>query len=250
MQPTLVVQVAALALAARAAVADCPHAAQRRAALDAAGATRAEIVARAGGLRVTGRAGATRLEVDGRACAPTAEGLAAIQLRAVRAGTLLRVEAQVPEDTPGAALELVIGVPEGLPLQVTDGSGALEIRSVGALELDDASGELIVEDVRGDVRLRDDSGAATLARITGDVRVEDGSGDLDVSDVSGSVDVVQDGSGDVRVARVGGSVHVGQDGSGAIDARDVGGDLRIEHDESGAVRHSGVRGRVSLPARR
>lgn len=105
MQPTLVVLVAALALGAPVAAADCLHVAERRAALDAAGATRAEIVARAGGLRVTGRAGATRLEVDGRACARTAEGLAAIQLRAVRVGAVLRVEAQVPEDAPGASLE-------------------------------------------------------------------------------------------------------------------------------------------------
>ncbi len=234
-----------------AAADDCVHKAARSAGLDASGAKRIEIVARAGSLRVTGRAGAARLEAHGTACASDAKLLDQVQIKATREGTTLRVEAQVPEGgwglTGGAALDLVVDLPDSLPLQVTDSSGPLQIRAVAALQLDDSSGEILVEDVRGDLRVQDSSGEMTLAQIRGDVRIHDSSGEIEVSHVGGSVDVEQDSSGGIRVTQVGGSVHVGQDSSGPIDVRDVGGDFSVEHDGSGGIRHSGVKGRVSLP---
>jgi hypothetical protein len=42
-------------------------------------------------------------------------------------------------------------------------------------------------------------------------------------------------------------VLVREDGSGDITADDVGGDLTVTRDAGGRIRHSGVRGRVSLP---
>lgn len=229
----------------------CAHKAARSAGLEVSGATRIEIVARAGSLRVTGRAGAARLEASGTACASDAKLLDQVQIKASRQGATLRVEAQVPEAgwglTGGAGLDLVVDVPDALPLQVSDSSGPLEIRSVAALQLEDSSGEILVEDVRGDLRVQDSSGEMTLAKIEGDVRIHDSSGEIEVKSVGGSVDVEQDSSGGIRIAQVGGSVHVAEDSSGPIDVRDVGGDFSVGRDGSGGIRHSGVKGSVSLP---
>jgi hypothetical protein len=234
-----------------AAAGPCAHTERRQATLDATGATRLEIDARAGTLRVEGRAGATQVKASGTACAPSAGALEGVRLSATRDGATLRLEAQVPESSlpagGDASLDLLVDVPRSLALNVTDTSGPIEIRHVGALTLEDGSGEITVEDVGGDLKLTDGSGEMTLTKVAGDAWVRDASGPLTMRDVGGSVTIEEDGSGGIEIAAVGGSVLVESDGSGEIDVRDVGGDFTVEHKGSGAVRHTGVKGRVSLP---
>lgn len=233
-----------------AAVGYCAHRAERQATLDAAGATRVEVVARAGSLRITGRPGVKALSATGTACASDAGQLAEVRISATRQGATLRIEALVPEARGAGAsntLDLAIDVPDSLPLQVDDTSGSLEVRGVAALELSDSSGEILVENVAGAVSVRDSSGEMHLDRVGGDVRVSESSGEIEVTRVGGSVEVEEDSSGDIRVADVKGSVLVRRDSSGGIDVREVGGDFRVDHDGSGGIQHAGVRGRVSLP---
>lgn len=111
-----------------------------------------------------------------------------------------------------------------------------------ALEIEDSSGRIVVEDVGGDVFIDDSSGDIRAARLGGRLGIEDGSGDIDIRDVAGDV-AIEDGSGDIDVVATGGSVRV-DDGSGDLVIDGVGADVIIEDSGSGEVRIANVRGRV------
>ena len=111
-----------------------------------------------------------------------------------------------------------------------------------ALAIDDSSGSIEVENVRGDVEVDDGSGSISLRGVGGDVVVEDGSGGLRITDAGNDVRIV-DGSGSITVNGAGGSVIV-NDGSGSINVRDIGLDLIVEDDGSGGLHYSGINGRV------
>lgn len=232
----------------------CAHSASRGATLDADGATELRITARAGALKIEGRPDMRHVKATGAACAGSAAALEDVRLVAVREGTTLRLEAQLPDGLvllgEASYLDLTVDVPASLALNVTDTSGPIEIRRVGALTLVDGSGEIVIEDVGGDLKLDDASGEVTLLKVAGDVWLRDASGPLTVRDVRGSLTVEDDGSGSIEIEGVRGSVRVKSDGSGSIDVQDVGGDFAVEHKRSGGIRHTGVKGRVSLPARR
>jgi len=243
--PVLLLAVAPYALA------ECPHLAQRQARLDAAGARRVRITALAGSLRIEGQANGNAVQAEGQACAGAASELAGVQLRAERRGDELLVEVVLPTaaSTEGLPrLDLTVRVPTHLPLEVTDTSGDLSIADVAALALDDASGDVLIERVAHDVRLRDTSGDVRLREIKGAVTgLVDTSGGIEIGDVGGSVRIDEDTSGDIVVAGVGGSVVIGRDGSGAIEVRRVAGDFTVESDGSGGIRHEDVKGKLTLP---
>lgn len=125
----------------------------------------------------------------------------------------------------GAWIDLAVRVPKSL-----------------ALEIDDSSGDMVVEDVAADVVIDDSSGDIRVARLGGRLEIDDSSGDIDVHDVAGDL-AIDDGSGDIKVLKVGGSVRV-DDGSGDITIDGVGGDVLIEDAGSGDVRIDNVKGRV------
>ncbi len=125
----------------------------------------------------------------------------------------------------GAWIDLTIRVPKNL-----------------ALDIDDSSGEMVVEDVDADVVIDDSSGEIRVARVGGRLEIDDSSGDIDVRDVGGDV-AIDDGSGDIEVLKAGGSVKV-DDGSGDIRIDGVGGDVLIKEAGSGDVRIDNVKGRV------
>ncbi len=111
-----------------------------------------------------------------------------------------------------------------------------------ALEIDDSSGEMIVEDVAGDVVIDDSSGDIRVARLGGRLDIDDSSGDIDIREVAGDI-AIDDGSGDIDILKAGGTVKV-DDGSGDIIIDGVGGDVLIEDSGSGDVRIDNVKGRV------
>ena len=126
-------------------------------------------------------------------------------------------------DSPRISLE--VQMPEGMHLNVDDGSGSIEI-----------------ENVRGDVMMEDGSGSLSMRNVGGEVRIEDGSGSISVSGVGGDLSI-NDGSGSITVDGVAGSVTV-DDGSGSIDVSDVEEDLIIVDDGSGGLNFSNIGGRV------
>jgi hypothetical protein len=111
-----------------------------------------------------------------------------------------------------------------------------------AIEIDDGSGEMIIEDIAADVSIADGSGGIRVERVAGDLRIEDSSGELEVEDVGGDVSI-DDGSGSMTVTDIKGSVTV-DDGSGSIDIDRVGRDVIIEEAGSGGVHIGKVDGRV------
>lgn len=111
-----------------------------------------------------------------------------------------------------------------------------------ALEIDDGSGDMVVEDIAADVSIDDSSGDIRVARLGGRLEIDDGSGDIDIRDVAGDISI-DDGSGGIDVLKIGGSIKV-NDGSGDIVIDGVGKDVIIEEAGSGDVRIDNVKGRV------
>lgn len=126
-------------------------------------------------------------------------------------------------DSPRISLE--VRMPEGLHLDVDDGSGSIEI-----------------ENIRGDITLEDGSGSLTMKDVGGVVEIDDGSGSISVTGVGGDI-FINDGSGSIKVKGVAGSVTI-DDGSGSIDVSDVEEDLIIVDDGSGGLDFSNIGGRV------
>jgi hypothetical protein len=225
----------ALGLAGTVRADDCEHQARREERIDAAGVKTLHVIARAGSLRIDGQANAGAIAVRGTACASRESALDDIQLKVGRSGASATVEAVIPESFNWlvggqARLDLVLEVPQGVALEVEDGSGSIEIRHVASAAVRDGSGEMVIEDVAGEVR------------------ITDGSGGIEVRG-AGSVVIDEDGSGGIDISGVRGNVLVKDDGSGSISVREVAGDFRVEDDGSGGISHTAVHGRVRIPSR-
>lgn len=233
---------------------NCRHEAQRTATVAAGDARILMVKAGAGSLKIEGKAGLDRVIVRGRACASSAGLLEDIQLRAERSGSDVQVESILPEQRwtltghSYVSLDLVIEVPERMAADIADGSGSIEISNLGAVTIEDGSGEITGTGLHGDVRVRDASGSITLTDLGGAVNIHDASGSIELRNVAGQIEI-EDGSGEIDVRDARNSVRI-RDGSGNIDVSDVSGNLTVERDGSGAVEYANVRGTVDIPRRR
>lgn len=160
-----------------------------------------------------------------------------------------------------ALVNLTVRVPEAMDLDVSDGSGSIEIRNIsGEMDITDGSGSLTIGNIQGNIEVDDGSGSLSIDRVSGDLDINDGSGDVNISDISGDIDVddgsgslilrsivgnivIDDGSGEIEVTEINGDVRL-SDGSGSIHIRDVTQDVTILDDGSGSVEISNVKGRV------
>lgn len=220
------------------------------------GVSRLDVRTGSGSLTVTGRDGLTAIEVK-----------AEIVVRRVRDENMEkyikdRVELTLEKKGDTAVLvsrvrdnggffrfggddriDVTVLVPKTLALDIDDGSGGIVVEDLAAaVRIEDGSGSIRVERVAGAVRIDDASGEVVVRNIEGDLEIDDGSGGIDVRDVTGNVSV-DDGSGEILVRRVGGGVTV-DDGSGGIDIEDVEKDIRLISTGSGSVSISGEKGRV------
>ena len=231
-------------------VPDCKYSADRRAELDAAGAERLEIVARAGDLKVEPGPGAA-VTASGRACASSEQFLEQTQIRTQRDGSVLRVFVQVPDEMKGvgifyASLDLTVRVPGSLPVSITDTSGDITVEQVRVTAITDSSGDMLLRGSQGDVELNDSSGDLRVENAEGAVTITDSSGDIHV-DRAGSVRIRTDSSGDITIRAIAGDVLIERDSSGDISVADVGGRMELVADSSGSVHVADVKGNVSLP---
>jgi len=178
----------------------------------ASGITKVVIVARAGSLDVTGRSGATEIRATGHAEAPSDELLAKTKLVATRNGSELTIEAQVPDETvmmSSPTMDMEVTLPAGVAVVIRDGSGSIKTNGTGALDVTDGSGSMEIENVTGNVRITDGSGSIEVKKVSGSVVItDDGSGAVDVDDVRGDFTVLRKGSGHVEYERIGGKVSV------------------------------------------
>lgn len=79
------------------------------------------------------------------------------------------------------------------------------------------NGDVEIEDVAGDLRIRTSNGDVTLAKIRGDIDLLTSSGDVAIDDVNGSMDVHTSG-GDIRLENIDGNVD-GHTSGGSIRLR-------------------------------
>jgi hypothetical protein len=244
--------VSALAFMAPAAAWDggCKHSAERRASVDAAGATRAVIVSRAGDLEVRPAQGSL-IESAGEACASREEYLRELQVVARRDGTVVYIEAGAPAELRGfgmmyAYLDMSVSVPAGLPVEIEDSSGDIEAHDVRVVKVQDSSGDVVLRSPGADVAINDSSGDILVTRAAGQVQVWDSSGDI-VIDGAREVVIPSDSSGDISVANVSGDVRIDRDSSGDIRIADVGRNVQLLSDTSGEVKVDRVQGTVQLP---
>ena len=229
---------------------NCKYSADRRAELDAAGAERLEVVARAGDLKVEPGPGAV-VSASGRACASSEEFLEQTQIRTQREGSVLRVFVQVPDEMKGvgifyASLDLTVRVPDSLPVSITDTSGDMTVENVRVTSITDSSGDMLLRGTRGDVELNDSSGDLRVENTEGAVTITDSSGDIRV-ERAGSVRIRTDSSGDITINGIAGDVLIERDSSGDISVSGVGGRMELVADSSGSVRVTDVKGSVTLP---
>ena len=233
----------------------------RNADVDARGAKTIEVRAGAGSLRIEGRPGISEVHVRGTARASSRGRLADIKLIAERRGDIVYIKSDMPDDNGtgfwnavrgdwgNMQLDLVIEVPETVPLDVEDGSGESKFIGVGPLKLVDGSGNLEINGAKGDVSVDDGSGNMKIENVEGAVHVTDGSGEITARNIVGDFVVEDDGSGGIDVASVGGSMRVEEDGSGGIDVDRVAGDFVVGRKGSGSIRSSGVKGKIDIPER-
>lgn len=264
-----VVLVALTYLTTSLAAAQCAHAATHDLTTELEGITTVRVESRAGDVAVVGHADTTTVRAVGSACASSRAYLEDIQLEVVRTESTLTLRAVTP-NVMGfmvyARMDLVVDLPEGVALEIEDGSGDVDVRGVASLWLEDASGDVhasevgkvtVLEDgsgllsfvdVAGDLDiLTDYSGEIVIERVGGSARIgRDGSGDIDVRSVEGDVRIDEDASGNVAIQDVGNDVYIGNDGTGDIRIRNVGGSVTIDRDASGDIDIVGVGGDVAV----
>lgn len=223
--------------------------------LDLSGTDVLAISAVAGNLRVTGVSGSEKAVIKGKACSSKESWLEDIHVE-TQTGTYAEINAFVSKSNDSGfcigicyrSLDLEITVPEDLSLDVKDSSGDMLLRNVGAVKVQDSSGDIEIDDARSSISIRDSSGDIEIDRVNGDLTIEsDSSGDVYASDITGSVLVEKDSSGDLRFKDISQDVVVERDTSGDIKVTDVGGDFRVLKDGSGSISSSNVIGEVSVP---
>jgi hypothetical protein len=234
---------------------DCAFRADRSAQAATDGITRVEVRAGAGDLTVTGESARRTLDVSGVACASKEAQLEDVQVRLERAGDTLVLEAQPPDNTLSLRkwffsgqphLHLTVRLPAGLAVDIEDTSGNVRLANVGPTRMQDGSGDLEIDNVKGELSVKDGSGNVTIRKIQGPVRIEDGSGDFTIAQIVGEVIVAADGSGSMEIADVQGNVTIGNDGSGDIGIERVSGSVKIEDDGSGNIRVAVVEHDVTI----
>jgi DUF4097 and DUF4098 domain-containing protein YvlB len=163
-------------------------------------------------------------------------------------GSAKQVKAQLVDSSGGITLrqqgdriDVALSSPHGgwphIPAGI-DGRVRLELPQGSGVEVTSASGDIVVKDVGGAVRLRTASGEVRLWRpssvelqaVSGDVVIENASGEVRLRTVSGDVRVSQTGSASkLEFGTTSGDLQwSGGCGAGCrIEARSMSGDVRL-----------------------
>lgn len=143
-----------------------------------------------------------------------------------------------------AYLDLSVRVPSYMNLEVSDGSGDMRVDNFkGNVTVSDGSGSIYISRVGGTLDVNDGSGDIELRNIDKSVNINDGSGSIDLTKIGGSLDI-NDGSGDIEAFHIVGNVSV-NDGSGSVHVDDVDGNVRVD-DGSGDIDINRIVGNVKI----
>ncbi|MGE3631206.1 MAG: DUF4097 family beta strand repeat-containing protein [Sandaracinaceae bacterium] len=122
---------------------------------------------------------------------------------------------QLIDPPEGYYADVIVTVPSRFDVRGIDDSGDIVIRDVASIDLDDDSGDIVLERIAADVALRDASGDVAVRETGGAIDVTDDSGELELTGIEGSVRIV-DGSGGIVV-----------DGADDVTIQDTSGDIRV-----------------------
>ena len=204
--------------------------------LDAQNIGGIEIESRSGSLEVTGDSGSDRILVTAIIEVPNtsdekAEKIIAkdLVLTLVKEGDTAVLKGYFDGGGGGwgenPSVRLEVSVPSHFGLGVDDSSGSIVVNEVkGDIEIDDSSGSIDMDDVGGTIDITDSSGSISVVGVGDSISIEDGSGSIKVRDVAGSVTI--------------------DDGSGSISVRNVDQDLIILGDGSGSLNYANIQGAV------
>lgn len=141
-------------------------------------------------------------------------------------------------------IDLTVEVPKEINIEIKDGSGEIELENIkGEVDIDDGSGSMYVSDVNGELQIHDGSGSIGINNVDGKIEIHDGSGELDIKNIKGKTDII-DGSGSIDIKDVVGNITI-SDGSGDINVEKEKGDLDI-HDGSGSLWAIDIDGNVEI----
>ena len=90
---------------------------------------------------------------------------------------------------------------------IDDGSGKIRIEDIrGSIDIKDGSGSIQIDEIKGDVRVTDGSGSILIQHVDGNVTLADYSGSIDISDITKNVFIRQTGTGELEIDRVKGKI--------------------------------------------
>jgi DUF4097 and DUF4098 domain-containing protein YvlB len=191
----------------------------------------------------------------GKACASSADLLERVTLHIRRDGGDVIIDANMSRDRNDnfrnnayARLDVEIEVPARMAAEIHDGSGSMDLSNLGAVVIEDGSGDIVADNLNGDVEIEDGSGGIRLIDIAGRVKIDDGSGEISLRNVGGLIDI-DDSSGEINIRTARNSVRI-SDSSGSIDVSDIDGDFIVMDDGSGGIDYDNVKGRVDIPRRK
>jgi hypothetical protein len=138
------------------------------------------------------------------------------------------------------SIDIEVGLPSDVHLDVNTGSGDVEIADRGGrVDINTGSGDVEVGEADGGLKVNTGSGDVTIEAARHAVRLSTGSGDVSVGGIGGGASV-HTGSGDVTIGKVAGDVGVST-GSGDVEISNSMGSIDA-HTSSGDVdlhRHTG-----------
>lgn len=138
-----------------------------------------------------------------------------------------------------ARIDLKVLMPQSLALNVEDRSGDILIESVSAgVAIEDRSGSIELSNIAGGLHIEDRSGDIKAKNLQGQVIIEDRSGDIQLKSIQGNV-TVKDTSGDIQVKDASGRVVI-DDSSGDINVNGAD-DFKLINDGSGDVTLKNIR---------
>lgn len=207
--------------------------------LDAVTITTLQIESRHGFVVITGDDAADQITVTATVKVPRKGESAAreiiseaLTLSLVSNDGLAKLDGFFPDSVwrfgKGPSVSLTITVPQNMALNVNDGTGYIVINDVhGDIAINDGDGSIELNNVGGLVNIADRSGWIDADKIGGDIKIKDGSGAIAVSNVTGSVSI-DDGSGRINVSDVSEDLVIIDDDSGRLHFTDIGGSVKTE----------------------
>jgi hypothetical protein len=198
----------------------------------------------AGSLKISGSPDSDEIKIVGTACTARKEYLERLQLIVVREGDIVQIKTDLRNSGSGSRLDLNIEIPANMDNKQQ--TAAFRNTHID-MQISDTSGEVLIENITGNIYLDDGSGNIMLDKVEGNVNLVDGSGNMQVFATGGDVTVLDDGSGNIEIVGVTGNVIIEEDGSGNVTVGDVKGDFIFKRDGTGNINTWNIDGRVQLP---